>query len=363
MVMTVAEVAAGLGLEAVGRVDIALRGVARPDEAGEDDLALAMDPKYLPALAKGAARAAVTPPDVDWAALGLEAAIFAPRARFAMAGVTRLFTPERRPRPGVHPSAVVEEGAEIDPSASIGPLVVVGAGAKIGPEAEIASACVIGDRAAIGAGTRLLPGVRIGHDARIGARCIIHQNAVIGSDGFSFVTPEPGSVESARAAGVVDIGAENRVWARISSLGSVTVGDDVEIGAGTAVDRGTVTDTRIGDGVKIDNLVQIGHNASIGENSLICGQVGIAGSVEIGARVVLGGQAGVADHAKIGDDSVVMAATAVSGAVKPRSVLGGVPAAPREEAIKMHMSLRRLPRALEELAELKNRFSQNEPSG
>lgn len=361
--MTVAEVAAGLGLSAVGDVDIVLRGVARPNEAGADDLALAMDPKFLPELKEGAARAAVTPADVDLAELGLAAAILAPRARYAMAGVTRLFQQERRISVGAHPSAVIDPSAQVDPSASIGPLVVVGPGARVCPDVVILGSALIGEDAVVGPGCLLHPGVRIGDRVRLGARCIIHQNAVVGSDGFSFVTPERGSVESAKAAGIVAEGAENRVWARIASLGAVELGDDVEIGSNTSIDRGTVTDTRIGHGVKIDNLVQIGHNVSIGENCLICGQVGIAGSAELGARVVLGGQAGVADHSKIGDDVVVMAASALSGVVKPRSVVGGVPAVPREEVVKMHMGLRRLPRALEDLAELKNRFSRNEPSG
>ena len=361
--MRVGDAATALGLEASGRLELLVKGVAAPEEAAETDLALAMDPKYLNALKASPAKAAVVPPETDLAEFGLEAAIFAPRARFALAGVTKLFAPARDRLEGVHPSAVIDDTAEIAPGAAVGPLCVIGAGARVGAGAQLLSQCTIGDGASIGPDCLLHAGVRIGHGVRIGARCIIHQNAVVGSDGFSFVTPEPGSVESAKSIGVVSEGAENRVWVRITSLGSVEVADDVEIGAGAAIDRGTISDTRISAGVKIDNLVQIGHNVSVGENCLLCGHSGVAGSAKLGARVVLGGKAGVGDHAHLGDDVVVMAASGVSGAVKSRSVIGGTPAVAREELAKQILSLRRLPRALEDIATLKNRFSQDEPSG
>ncbi|MCI4666144.1 MAG: UDP-3-O-(3-hydroxymyristoyl)glucosamine N-acyltransferase [Neomegalonema sp.] len=361
--MTVGEAAAALGLDAVGDLNVVIRGVATPAAAREDQLALAMDPKYLPGLREGAARAAVTPPDTDPVEYSLQAAIYAPRARFAMAGVTALFAKDRRKPAGAHPSAIIEEGAEVDPTASVGPYAIISAGARVGANVQLAAHCFVGEGAEIGRDCLFHPGVRVGHDVKIGQRCIVHSNAVIGADGFSFVTPEPGSVESAREKGVVVEGAENRVWVRIASLGAVVVGDDVEIGAGSTIDRGTVADTRIGDGVKIDNMVQIGHNVVVGENSLLCGQSGLAGSTEVGARVVLGGQSGVGDHSKLGDDVVVMGASGVSGVIASRSVIGGTPAIPREEIAKQLLSLRRLPRALEELAKLKNRFSRNEPSG
>ena len=361
--MSVADVAAALELTAVGDLTLKVRGVSAPAEAGEGHLALAMDPKYLPALKDCPARAALTPPEVDPADYGLEAAIYAPRARFAMAGITKLFAVERARIAGAHPSAVIDPTAQIDPSAQIGPLCMIGAGVKIGARCVLRGQCTLDDGAEIGPDGLLYPGVRIGANVTIGARCIIHPNAVVGADGFSFVTPEPGSVESAKALGVVPEGAENRVWVRITSLGSVVIGDDVEIGANAAVDRGTVADTRIASGVKIDNLVQIGHNVSIGENSMLCGHSGVAGSTKLGARVVLGGKAGIGDHARIGDDVVVMAASGVSGVVKPRSVIGGTPAVSRDEFARQILSLKRLPRALQDIADIKNRFSQEEPSG
>ncbi len=156
----------------------------------------------------------------------------------------------------------------------------------------------------IGADALLLSGVRIGARVRIGDRFIAQPGAVLGGDGFSFVTPTPGVVEEARETGAIS-SVEQADYVRINSLGSIGIGDDVEIGANSCIDRGTIADTMVGDGTKIDNLVQIGHNVRIGHTCLICGQAGVAGSTVIGDRVVLGGKAAVADHLRIGSNVVI----------------------------------------------------------
>ncbi len=356
---TIAEIARSLGFKAEGDVEIEILRPAHPSEATADALALAMDPKYLPLLNQGAARAAMIPEGADWRALGLEAAILTGRARFAMAGVTQMFAPVRDPAPGVHSSAIVSEDAVIGDGVEIGPLCVLETGVCIGDGCRILGQVTIGAGARIGPGALIHHGARICAGVEIGARAIIHPNACIGSDGFSFVTPEKGAVEAAKESGgaTVVADAENTVWARIYSLGRVRIGDDVEIGAGATIDRGTVADTVIGSGSKLDNQVQVGHNVSIGENCILCGQVGVAGSAEIGDRVVLGGQSGVADHTKIGNDVLVMASSGASGNVKSGSIYGGTPALPRNELGKMLLAQRRLPRLVEDIEALKKRFS------
>jgi UDP-3-O-[3-hydroxymyristoyl] glucosamine N-acyltransferase len=198
---------------------------------------------------------------------------------------------------------------------------------------------------------------------RVGARAIVHGNAVIGADGFSFVTPDRGAVESAKATGRVEEGARNLRLSRIHSLAAVSIGDDVEIGAGACIDRGTVSDTRIGHGTKIDNLVQIGHNAAIGENCMLCGQVGVAGSVTLGDRVVLGGQTGVADHVSIGPDSVCGARSGVAGDLPPGSVVLGTPALPRAEALQIMLALRRLPGLIARVRGIEKRLPAADANG
>ncbi len=354
---SIEEIAKDLGFECAGNTQLRISSVSAPHAAGADDLALAMDPKFIGDLAKGAARAAMLPEGADWRELGLEAAIFAPRARYALAGATAMFAAPAYCSAGVHPSAVVSPEAEIGPDVAIGPLAVVEPGAKIGAGSRILGQATIGESAIVGEDALIYQGVRIGARVHIGARAILHANSTIGSDGFSFVTPERGAVEAAKEEGRVVVGAENRIWAKIHSLGSVVIGDDFDLGVGSVIDRGTVVDTRIGDGVKIDNHVQIGHNVKTGDNCLLCGQAGVAGSAEIGDRCVLGGKSGVADHAKIGSDVMLMAYSGVSGKVKSRSIMGGTPAMPREELGKMILGLRRLPRLVADVAELKKRFS------
>lgn len=345
------------GLHAEGALDIKIVRPAEPAAAGPDDLALAMAPDYAEALAESRARAAVLWDGADWQALGLEAALFAPRARMALAALGEVFAPPPDLAPGLHPSAV------IDPSARLGADVWVGPLAVIGPDAEIGEGCRIGPQASLGQGAVLGPGcqvhagVRICRGVRIGARCILQANTVIGADGFSYVTPERGSVESAKSTGRVEDTARNtQGLRRIASLGGVEIGADVEIGAGTCIDAGTIAPTTIGAGTKIDNLVQIGHNCQIGTTCMICGHVGLAGSVKVGDRAVLGGKVGVADHVDIGSDAVLAGGSLVGSNVPAGSVMIGVPAMPRQEFYRQLMALRRMPRVVEQVKALRARI-------
>ena len=351
----VGDIARALGAEAAGDLDLIIERAAEPAAAGPLDLALAMDARYAGGLAQGQARAAVLWPGADWQGLGLQAAIFAPRARLAMAGLTRLLDPGIAIAPGVHAFSVIDPTAQIGAGAAIGPFVQIGARVQIGPGAQIASHVSIGDDARIGAGAVILQGVHIGARVTIGDRFICQPGVVIGGDGFSFVTPEKGAVEEVRATLGQRGAIVPQVWVRIHSLGAVTIGDDVEIGANSCVDRGTVRDTRIGRGTKLDNLVQVGHNVQVGEDCLLCGQVGVAGSTVVGNRVVLGGKAGVADNLTVGDDVIAGAGTIILSNVPGGRVLLGYPAVKMDAQIEIHKALRRLPRLSARVAALEGK--------
>ena len=346
--ITVAELATAIGGEVAGDGGLAIAGASEPASARADEIALAMDQAFAADLAKGAAWSAILWPGADWQALGLGAAIFAPRPRYVLAGVTRVFDHPIGLAPGIHPSAVIDPSAEIGEGAAIGPFVVIGARAKIGPRARILSHVSISEDVVLGADALLHPGVRLCARVRIGERFIAQPGAVIGGDGFSFVTPVPGHVEEARATGAIT--AEDQAsYVRINSLGAVVIGDDVEVGANSCIDRGTVADTRIGNGTKIDNLVQIGHNVKIGETCLVCGHVAIGGSTVIHDRVVLGGKAALADHLVIGANSIITGNSGVASNVPPNRVMMGYPAVPMERNVEMYKALRRLPRVIEKL--------------
>ncbi|MEL6586118.1 MAG: UDP-3-O-(3-hydroxymyristoyl)glucosamine N-acyltransferase [Pseudomonadota bacterium] len=337
---TLSDIAKTLGHPVQGDGSLQFARASEPSQAGPEDLALAMSPNYGDALRAGQARGAILWDGADWEGLGLEGAVLVPRARLAMAGITAAL--DRGPdwSGQVHPSAILHPSAVIGPRASIGPGVVIEAGVTVGADAVIH------------------PRVVIGSDVTIGDRFTCQAGAVIGGDGFSFVTPEESGVERARKS----LGDQGTIsaqsWARIHSLGAVTLGDDVEVGANACIDKGTVADTRVGRGTKIDNLVHIGHNNQIGEDCLICGQVGMAGGSRIGDRVVLGGQCGVNDNIEIGDDVVAGGASKIFTRVAPGSVILGYPAVKMESHVASYKEIRRLPRLAKHVAELRKTVTQ-----
>ena len=352
MAHTIREIAMALGAEAEGDLDIRVSRASEPQSAGPDALALAMDPKYAGGIAHGRAVAALLWPGADWRGMGLRAAIFAPRGRLAMAGLTVLMDPGPEIAAGVHPMAVVDPTAELGEGAAVGPFVTIGRGVRIGARARIASHVSIAEGAVIGADALILQGARIGARVTIGDRFICQPGAVIGADGFSFVTPEKSGVEEIRET----LGGRGEIrrqsWTRIHSLGAVTLGDDVEVGANVCIDRGTIRDTVIGSGTKLDNLVHIGHNVQVGRDCLLCGQVGIAGSARIGDRVVMGGQCGVNDNIFVGDDVIAGGATKIFTNAPAGRVLLGYPAVKMETHVEMQKALRRLPRLAAKVAEI-----------
>jgi UDP-3-O-[3-hydroxymyristoyl] glucosamine N-acyltransferase len=348
---TIAEIALALGAEAAGDLSLTVARAAEPAMAGSGDLALAMSPAYAAGLAQGRARAAMVWPGADWQAMGLTAAIFAPRGRLAMAGLSALMDPGPQVAAGVHPLAVVDPTAVLGDDAAVGPFVVIGAGARLGARARVVAHATIAEGAVIGDDALIHAGARIGARVVIGDRFVAQPGCVIGSDGFSFVTPERSGVEEIRATlGKREAITEQR-QVRIHSLGAVRIGDDVEVGANACIDRGTIRDTVIGRGTKLDNLVHIGHNVQVGEDCLLCGQVGIAGSARIGNRVVLGGQCGVNDNIFVGDDVIAGGATKIFTNAPAGRVLLGYPAVKMETHVEMQKALRRLPRFMKKVAE------------
>lgn len=362
MPFTIAEIADALGIRAEGDTGLTVDAVAEPAMARVGDLALAMKPEFAAQLAEGQAQAAMLWEGADWRALGLRAALLAPRPRYAMSGLSAMMDRGAGQAPGIHPTAVIDPAAVLGDAVSVGPFSVVGPGAEIGPGSVLDAHVFVGRGARIGQGALIHAGVRIGHEVQIGDRFIAHFGAAIGADGFSFVTPEPSAVESVRET-LGDAGdAQAQSYARIHSLGSVRIGDDVELGANACIDRGTVRDTVVGDGCKFDNLAQVGHNVVIGRDCLICAQVGIAGSSRIGNNVVLGGQSGVSDNIFIGDNVITGGATKVLSNVPAGRVMLGYPAMKMDTQLDLYKLLRRLPRLFADVASLKKAVSKPETS-
>lgn len=354
-------IALGVIAQAIGATlegDAAL-AIARPlpagRPAGPQDLvvAFAADPAKL--LAGSGARAALIaagaprPP-------GLAGLLVAERPRLAFARLLQLFEPPADCAPGIHPTAVVDPSAELGEGVAVGALTVIGPGARIGRGCRLLSQVTVGAGAVLGEECLVHPGVRIGPRVQLGRRVILQPGAVIGGDGFSYVTPNPSTVELL-GGNEPRVKTRNEAVERLSSLGTVVLGDEVEIGANSTIDRATLGTTRIGARTKIDNQVQVAHNVSIGEDCLIAGQVGISGSVQVGDRVVLAGQVGVADHMKIGDDAVVGGGSGIATDVPAGEIHMGYPALRKDRKVEELLHVNRLPRMLRDLLDLRRRVA------
>ena len=354
--MRLDQIAEALGGEVFGDSSLEVDRAVHPSDAENvRDLALAMEKKLIALLGESHARSAIVSRGAEIPKGVVDGYVTVGRSRFAMAGITKLFDRPLHFTFGIHPSAVVAGDAELaDDGLSIGALSYVGAGAYIGRGTVVMPQATIGADAIVGEDCIIHSGARIGERVILGDRVIIHHNASIGADGFSFVTPEPGSAETAKMTGRVE--ATNIEIVRINSIGTVILGDDTEIGACTSIDRGTIRATRVGRGTKVDDLVMIGHNVVIGENCMICGQVGIAGSSVVGDRVILAGQVGVADHLKIGNDVVVGGGAGVASNLSDCEVYLGTPAMKKKDFVNQVLMLRRLETMFSDLSKLKNRL-------
>ena len=250
------------------------------------------------------------------------------------------FYPEPAFTPGIHPTAIIEEGAVIENGVYIGPYVYVGKNTRIKKQVVIHSHVHIGENVDIGEHTTLYSHVAIYHNCSIGQRVRIHSGSVIGSDGFGYTFVDGQHM-------------------KIPHVGKVVIEDDVEIGANTVVDRATLGSTVVGKGTKIDNLVQVAHSVKIGKHNILCAFTGIAGSTITGDRVICAANVGVSDHVLIENDVILAARTGVPSKkiLKEGQVYLGNPARPKDRAIEQEFSLTRIPFIRKQIQALQDRVS------
>lgn len=325
----------------LGPAELPIEALAPLESAGPRELSFLSHPKYLNKLASSGAACVIVAPALEAAALQRGPAIVVDEPYLYFARVTQLWKKHHaRPRvPGVHPSAFVHSQARVHDGASIGAFAVVEAGAWVGEGATIGPHSFVGEGAAIGAFSTLAARVTVGEGCRVGQKCILHSGVVIGADGFGFA-PASGR------------------WEKIEQLGSVVIGDDVEIGANTCVDRGALGDTVIEDGVKLDNLIQIGHNVHVGAHTAMAGCVGVAGSARIGAHCSIGGGAVVLGHLSLADGVHVSAASVVTRSIaKPGLYTGLFPIDDNSSWEKNAATLKHLHGLRERIKRLETRLS------
>ena len=325
MSLTAKEIAAHVGGVLIGRPDVEITGVERLDAATPNQITFIRDAKHAPAWPTSRAGAALIGQDVQIDA-GQRAAIRVTDADLAIAIVLELFAPKITRPVGIHPSAVIEPTAIIEPGVAIGPHCYVGEHVKIGAQTVLHPNVTVLAHAAIGTAGEIYPGVVIGQRCTVGDRVILHPNVVIGADGFGY-----------RPA------LDRRSIVKIPQIGTVVIGNDVEIGAATCVDRAKFSQTLIGDGSKIDNLCQIAHNCIIGRMVIIAGNTSLAGSVVVGDGVLIGGCVVVREHVRIGAGAKIAGAAAVMEDVAQGQTVAGYPAREHREALREYAAMRKLP--------------------
>ncbi len=298
-------------LRTAGATTESIRDIASLGSARAGDLSFLGNPKYKPEVPGTAASLVLLPADYAGEPKPGQMFVFVDNPSVALARICARIEQSLwpRPAPGVHPSAVVAPTARIAASAHVGPLCVVEEGAAVGEGAVLQAMDFVGRNARVGDQCWLMPQVTLGADCELGRRVRLHSGVVLGSDGFGYEF----------------VGGRHE---KVPQIGSVVVGDDVEIGANSAVDRARFGRTIIGEGTKIDNLVQIAHNVVIGKHCILCALVGVSGSVTMEDYVVLAGQAGIAGHITLGKGAKVGGRAGVTSGVPAGAYVNGNPAIP-----------------------------------
>lgn len=316
-----------------GNPDTRISGAADIQDAEDGDIVFAESQRHLDEATGSRASAIITFASAECQSKPI---IRVQNPRHAFAQVLTIFAPRKERPEGINPDCSVGAGTVIGDNPSVGRNVHIGRNTIIGKNAFIYPFVYVGDNVHIGDDCILYPFTTVFDAVQIGNGVTIHSGTVIGADGFGYTRV-----------------ADKHV--KIPQIGTVVIGDNVEIGANCTIDRARTGKTAIGSGTKIDNLVHVAHNVRIGENCIVVGQVGISGSVEIGDRVLLAGQVGIVDHAIIGDDAIVGARAVVSGKIAPNSFVSGFPIRDHKEQIRIQAAQAKLPALLKTIRNLEKR--------
>ncbi len=321
--VTIQDVAARIGAEVDADLKLDISGVAPIDQAGPSELSFVGNKVY--AKQASASRAGVLIVDPHFKEEASMPLLRVPNPRLAYALVLEMFFAAPTRPGGVHPTAVVPDSCNVDPSATLGPFVVLGENVTVGARTVLHPHVVVYDDCSLGDDCVVHSGAVVREQTRLGDRVVLQNGAVIGADGFGYAP------------------TEDRSWHKIPQAGALELCDDVEVQAAACIDRAAVGTTAIGRGTKIDNLVQVGHGCRVGEDTLLCGQAGLAGSTSVGSRVMIGGQVGSAGHLHIADDVSVAAQSGIMYDLEAGKTYFGSPAMEGRQARAVYLLFTRLP--------------------
>jgi len=331
---TVSELAAHVGGRVLGEGDTTINRVASLDSASEGDITYVEEEKLFAAAANSKASCVIAPAGTD---VNVPCRIEVKNPKLAFALIAEVLHPPKQRHPEIHHTSVIAASADIALEVFIGAFVCIGENSTVGSGTQIRAGAKIGDHVTVGSDCVIHPNVFLEDGVTIGNGVILHAGVVIGADGFGYVRGEMG-------------------YHKFPQIGTVTIEDDVELGANTCVDRAALGRTRIGRGTKIDNMVHVGHNCDIGERVVIAAQTGISGSVTIEDDCVIGGQVGFGDHIRVLSGAIIGSKAGIlPGKIVRPGVWWGIPIQPLDEYKRLNAHISRLPHVRQELKELTER--------
>lgn len=310
------------------------------DKAQEGDVTFLSNPKYAKHLSECQATVVMVKAEHKDQCVGNALVVSDPYVAFARVVQAMDTTP--KPADDIAPSAVIAADVKMGENVTIGANAVIETGVELGDNVSIGAGCFIGKNAKLGNNTKLWANVTIYHEVSLGDDCLVQSGTVIGSDGFGYAN-------------------DKGEWIKIPQLGSVRIGNRVEIGACTTIDRGALEDTIIEDNVILDNQLQIAHNVQIGYGTVMPGGTIVAGSTKIGKYCQIGGASVLNGHITIADGVAITGMGMVMRSIEEKGLYSsGIPLQTNREWRKTATRVHRIDEMNKRLKAVEKQLEQKE---
>ncbi|ENG8011634.1 UDP-3-O-(3-hydroxymyristoyl)glucosamine N-acyltransferase [Vibrio alginolyticus] len=338
--LTLAELATITGGELFGDESLVVSRVAPMDKAQEGDVTFLSNPKYAKHLSECQATVVMVKAEHKDQCVGNALVVSDPYVAFARVVQAMDTTP--KPASDIAPSAVIAAEVKMGENVTIGANAVIETGVELGDNVSVGAGCFIGKNAKLGNNTKLWANVTIYHEVSLGDDCLVQSGTVIGSDGFGYAN-------------------DKGEWIKIPQLGSVRIGNRVEIGACTTIDRGALEDTIIEDNVILDNQLQIAHNVQIGYGTVMPGGTIVAGSTKIGKYCQIGGASVLNGHITIADGVAITGMGMVMRSIEEKGLYSsGIPLQTNREWRKTATRVHRIDEMNKRLKAVEKQLEQKE---